>query len=237
MGPELSSRFRFPIPSPQTEPKAGPSPTPSVPSQAADRPQLTPEGPGLWFQILRTDTKAILSPPHRHPSSKEGEVPEAVERCHPAVRPCHTLSNLSATSWLPDISGPRSPQQHLGVDCDPDAPSPAASGPARAVRYLLYIVQPAFPPRSRPPPSRVPGSLAGSSAALAAVPSSAPASSPQPHQRPPRRPGSAQSRTLTPRPPSGSRGRHAVRPQPGLCAGTWAAPFLPRASRPDQGGS
>lgn len=208
----MSSGFRSPLSSPQAEPKAGPSPTPSVPSQAADRLLPTPEEPGSWFQILQTDTKAILSPPHRHPSSKEGEVLAALGCCHPAVRPCHTLPNPSATSRLPDISGPRSPQQQFGV-------VRAALGGLRRRRPPSRRL--GSSPRGRLPslrsPVRFPTALAAAS-----LPES-----PDPLQAARRRPRPSLSQP-PPRPCSHTRGPRATRGQP-------TAAHSPHCRRPGPG--
>lgn len=109
VGPERSFCSASHSQSPQAAPKAAPSPTPNVPSQAVDRPLPAREQPGCWFQILRADTKATLCRHRRE--SKEGEVPEALEREPAPVTP-------SLTSRPPLGSWPlraRSTQQQFGA--------------------------------------------------------------------------------------------------------------------------
>lgn len=89
--------------------------------------------------------------------------PRVLERCHPTpARLCHALPNLSATSLLPDISGPLSPQQQFEAGqaprdgFGPGAPSPAAGGPAGAVAHLLYAPAPSLGAAAAPPGHQLP---------------------------------------------------------------------------------
>ena len=166
------------------------------------------------------------SPSARTPELQGRKVPAVLERCHPAVGPCHALPNLSATSRLPDISGPSSPQQQFGA-------SRAPRGGLQPRRRLALRL--GYNPRSWPPslhsPALPPSALAAASLPESPAPLQAaqrrlrPSTRtsrqvPTPRQQPQRRPGSALSRTLTLRPPAGSRGRCAAWLQPGLRWGT-----------------
>lgn len=111
------------------------------------------------------------------------------------------------------------------MDYSPDAASPAASGAARAVGHLLYILQHPLPWRSRLPPSPSHQLPCRQLSCACGRPPAAPARSRLPSQRAQRCPGLALSFTLTLRPPSGSWGR-AVRLQPRLSWGTRSALFF-----------
>ncbi|XP_053065124.1 collagen alpha-1(III) chain-like [Acinonyx jubatus] len=170
VGPELSFRFRFPLPEPPGWAQARPIPHRKCPIPGCGQ---TPAGPGeAWLLVPDTSNrhiKATLSLRTDTRAPRKGKSPRPRRASTPPVGPCPAFPIPSATARVPDISRRRSAMQQFGAaraspgaikaplgDQGPAAPSPAASGAARAVGRRLYILEPRFRLPRRPPPSPSP---------------------------------------------------------------------------------